>query len=85
MRGQKWANNAIAIVPTDDTPIKDSDGNIIQPLLYVGGEGDVAGKTAEGKAITFSAVPAGTLLPIMMSEVNDTDTTATLIVGLYYS
>ena len=78
-----YGNSGIAITPTDDAPIKDTDGNIIQPLLWVGGAGNVAVKTATGQSITFTAVPAGTLIPIMVSEVEATGTTATLIVGIY--
>lgn len=51
--------------------------------LYVGGEGDVAVRTAEGTNVTFASVPAGTILPIRCDRVLSTGTTATNIVALY--
>lgn len=56
--------------------------------IYVGGAGDLkvtmAGDTgAGGNAVTFSAVPAGTLLPISAKQVFNSGTTATLVIVLY--
>ena len=68
-----------------------SDSTVVAArALYVGGAGDVAvlmegdGLTGgTGTAVTFSAVPAGTFMPISVNKVMSTDTTATLIVALY--
>jgi hypothetical protein len=52
--------------------------------FYIGGVGDVALKAnAFTPAVTFSAVPAGTLLPVSAQIVMSTGTTATLIIALY--
>lgn len=51
--------------------------------IYVGGTGDVSAVMADGTVLTFSAVPAGTLLPIRCKRVNSTNTTATLMLALY--
>ena len=51
--------------------------------IYVGGTGDVVAVTEGGTAVTFTAVPAGTILPIRAIRVNSTSTTATSMVGLY--
>lgn len=51
--------------------------------IYVGGTGDVAAVMMDGSVLTFSAVPAGTLLPIRCTRVNSTNTTATLMLALY--
>lgn len=51
--------------------------------IYVGGAGAVAAVTEGGTAVTFAAVPAGTILPIRAIRVNSTNTTATSLVGLY--
>jgi hypothetical protein len=51
--------------------------------IYVGGAGDVVAVNALGTAVTFTAVPAGTILPIKAIRVNSTSTTATAMVGLY--
>jgi hypothetical protein len=52
--------------------------------IWVGGAGDLAvmacGDTA---AVTISAVPAGTVVPIKAKLIMSTNTTATLIVALY--
>ncbi len=50
--------------------------------LYIGGAGDVRLLTREGDDVVFSAVPAGSILPIYTQRVFDTNTTATLIVAL---
>lgn len=51
--------------------------------LYVGGAGNVVAVNQAGTAVTFTAVPAGTILPIRAIRVNATNTTATNMVGLY--
>ena len=50
--------------------------------LYIGVTGDVAIKGIGGVAVTFKAVPAGTILPIGVNRVMATNTTATNILGL---
>lgn len=53
--------------------------------LYVGGAGDIAVKFAETgeTAVTFTGVPAGSILPVSCKYVMSTNTTATAIVALY--
>jgi hypothetical protein len=51
--------------------------------LYIGGAGNVAVVLESGTAVTFSAVPAGAILPVVCKRVNATNTTATSIVALY--
>lgn len=72
------ASGAFAITKSDATVFS-------QPArsLYVGGTGDVAVRMIDGTTVTFSAVPAGMLLPIRADKVLSTGTTATLIIGLY--
>lgn len=79
----RWANAAIAITPANGAPITDANGNVIQPLLFVGGVGNVVVMTATGQSVTFTGVTAGTLLPVMVSQVQSTGTTATAIIGIY--
>jgi hypothetical protein len=59
----------------------DTDPNVFA-RLYIGGAGNVKVTTENGDAVTFTAVPVGTVLPIRVSLVWATGTTATNIVGL---
>jgi len=45
--------------------------------IWSGSGGVISGKTAGGDDITLTNVPAGTMLPILMSVINQTGTTAT--------
>jgi len=51
--------------------------------LYVGGAGDVKVVTVGGSTVIFSAVPAGTILPVAVVRVFSTGTTATSLVGMW--
>ena len=51
--------------------------------IWVGGAGDVSVVTRGGDTITFSGVPAGTLIPVRARRIRTTGTTATLLLGLY--
>jgi hypothetical protein len=67
-----------AVVPSDVTVF----GNTMR-ALWVGGAGDVAVRMLrDGNTLVFSAVPAGTLLPISCDQVRATGTTAGLILAL---
>lgn len=51
--------------------------------LYVGGAGDVAViLKGDTDAVTFKAVPVGTILPFSITKVMSTNTSATQLVGL---
>jgi hypothetical protein len=73
--------SAVAVVPSDTVPISCR-------AIYVGGTGNltvtlgpVGARTA---AVTFNAVPVGTIIPIGGDEIliNATGTTATLMTAL---
>jgi len=51
--------------------------------LYVGGAGDIKLVTINGNTITFTAVPAGTILPVGCTQIFSTGTTATNLVGMW--
>lgn len=51
--------------------------------LYIGGAGNLVAVAADDTTATFTAVPAGTVLPIKVKRVNSTSTTATAIVALF--
>jgi len=67
-----------AVTPSDST-----DFNVLCRAIYVGGAGNVVAVTYLGNTVTFSGVPAGTLLPIACRRINSTSTTATNIVALF--
>jgi hypothetical protein len=72
------AGDALAVTPAD------SDMVIISRAIYVGVSGNLTVKMAGSEnTVTFTDVPAGSLLPIRVSQVRSTDTTATNIVALY--
>lgn len=72
-----------AITPSDSV-----DLTHISRGLYIGGAGDVTvisppAPLGIGATVLWSAVPAGTILPIRVSRVKATGTTATTINALY--
>ncbi len=68
--------NAAAVSPSDSTTFEKPSA------VYVGGTGDVVVRTAGGQTLTFSAVPAGAMLPVMVTQVRAA-TTATNLVRVY--
>ena len=70
------ARHAVAVTPDDNT-----DLTYVARSLYIGATGNVAVVTADGDTVTFVAVPVG-ILPVMVSRVKSTGTTATSIVAL---
>jgi hypothetical protein len=50
--------------------------------IYVGGTGNVVCTLIDGSEVTFTACPAGLILPVRARLVNTTST-ATLMIGLY--
>lgn len=67
-----------AITPHDSTNF-----TLYPRGIYVGGAGNVVAVTIDDTAVTFIAVPAGSILPIRCKRVNNTSTTATSLVGMY--
>lgn len=85
MAGKYTSSNATvsahsaAAVTTSDTTILPCTR-----ALYVGGAGNVAVVMADDEnTVTFTAVPAGTILPVQVIKVMATNTTATTIVALW--
>lgn len=69
----------VAITTSDSTDYSDDPFRAV----WVGGAGNIA-VIAENDtaAVTISGVQAGTLLPISVTKIMSTNTTATLIVGV---
>jgi hypothetical protein len=75
---ESLAHNAAAVVPHNDN-------DLAQPTraLWVGGAGTVAVDTVGGQTVTFTGVPAGTLLRVAVRRVRATGTSATNILALW--
>jgi hypothetical protein len=69
--------DARAITTSDSTNIAPTRG------LYIGAAGNVVVDMAYGTTITFVGVQAGTVLPVQVTRIYATGTTATSIVALY--
>jgi hypothetical protein len=73
------AYHAAAVTPSDA-----NDLGYVTRGLYVGGAGNVVVIMGDfSSTVTFSGVPAGTMLPIAVSRVKATNTTATNIVAVW--
>jgi len=72
------ALHAFAITPDDN-----ADLPAVTRSIYVGASGDLAVTMAgSGDAVTFRAVPAGTVLPVQVQRVHVTGTTAGDLVAM---
>jgi hypothetical protein len=72
------AHDALVVTPSDSTVVAFRS-------LWIGGTGNanvVPLNAPTDAGVLFSAIPAGTLLPIAVRKVLLTSTTATLIVGM---
>lgn len=72
------ASDAFAITPSDSTIFA-----TIPSALYVGGAGDVIVVTEKGTQVLFTSVPAGTTIPLRVTQVK-AGSDASNIVGLIY-
>lgn len=70
------AYDAVAITPSDVTIIPTTRS------IWVGVAGNVAVKMASGATVTFTGVPIG-VLPVQVTQVLSTNTTATTMLALY--
>lgn len=72
-----FPGDAAAVTPNDST-------NLSQPsVIYVGGSGNVKVTTAQGTAVTFTGVNAGTVIPVQVIRVWSTGTTATTMTAVF--
>lgn len=51
--------------------------------VYVGGAGNLTVVMQDGSSCLFTAIPAGTMLPISITSYTTAGTTATAIVGIW--
>lgn len=67
---------AVSITPSDSTDLV-----TVSRAIYVGGAGNLVVTMLGGGDATFTAVPAGTILPIRVTRVKTS--TATALLNLY--
>lgn len=72
------ARYAAAITPHASNPVPGGHARSV----YVGGAGDITVVTGGGDTVTFKAVPAGAILPVYVTHVRVTGTTATNLIAL---
>jgi len=73
------ARDGIVVTPSNSVDLTD-----VTRALYVGGAGNVAVVMAgSGDTLVITGVPAGAFLPISVTRVNSTSTTATNIVAFW--
>ena len=71
------ANHGFTVTPSDATPLAETCR-----ALYVGSAGDIAVTMASGASLSFVGLGAGTVLPVRVSAVLATGTTASNILAL---
>jgi hypothetical protein len=71
------AEHAEAVTPSDSTDLL-----IVSRALFVGSGGNIAVVMASGAAVTFTGVLTGAILPVRVSRVKATGTTASSITAI---
>ncbi len=72
------ARGAVNVVPSDTNDLPQ-----VSRAIYVGLGGDVTATLADGDTVTFTAVPGGAILPIRVSAIAASGTTASGILALW--
>jgi hypothetical protein len=79
------AGRAAAVTPSNTVDIPSVSGGTSNNgcVLYVGGAGNLRVDTIGGDDVTFTGVLAGSFIPVQVTRVYATGTTATSIVALW--
>ena len=72
------ASSGTAIQPSDETPLPETSR-----ALYIGAGGSLRVRMLSGESLDFEGVPAGALLPVRVTHVFATGTTARNLVALF--
>jgi hypothetical protein len=72
------ADNATEVTPNDTTPL-----TYVSRGLYIGVTGNLSVTMQGGGNVTFVGLPAGTVLPVRVTHVRSSSTTASSIINLY--
>lgn len=71
------ASNAVLVTPSDST-----DLTYVSRAVYVGTTGNMKVTMQDSGTVLFTGIPAGTTLPIRVSRIWSTTTTASTIIAL---
>jgi hypothetical protein len=71
------ASHAFTITPSDTAALAETLRGV-----YIGGGGAITAITQSGATVEFTALPSGSILPVRLSKILATGTTATGLVGL---
>lgn len=71
--------DGLAVTPADATNLPNGDC----VGVFCTGSGNIAGTTPSGATVVLTSVPANTIVPIALSIIASTNTTATGISALY--
>jgi hypothetical protein len=71
------ASHGFAVSPSDSALLAETTRG-----LYVGSGGTIAALMLSGASVTFVAVPAGSVLPVRLTKIMATGTTASNILAL---
>lgn len=83
MSAAQASTNRPVPLATDGVVLTKSDTTVIScNQWYVGGTGNANVTTADGNAVLFSSIPAGTIIPLAIRQLLSTSTTVTLVVCL---
>ena len=72
------ARGGFAVTPSDSVDLPRETR-----AIYVGSSGDLSLLLVDGSAVTLAGIVGGSLVPVRATRVKATDTTASLLVGLY--
>lgn len=81
-RKAESGTDAIAVTPSDTVDIPTTPAKPVR-AVWIGGAGNLRVDTADGTDVTFTGCLAGSLIPISVTRVYSTSTTATSIVAVY--
>lgn len=71
------ASHGFAVAPSDSSLLSETTRGV-----YVGTGGNIAALLLSGASVTFTSVPSGALLPVRLTKIMATGTSASNIVAL---
>jgi len=78
----RQGTTGVVVTPSDSTDITDSNANT-PATLFVGVGGNIEVITLGGSTLLLKNIPSGSFMPIQVTRVRLTNTTATDIVAIF--